>query len=301
MIVTRKIGDSLRRDGLWGTGKRCARAVWNRRRYLIHEPALALRGVPPRADFNRNRTRIAVQIHMYYPQLAEEMIEYTNRIPYRFDCYLSTDTPEKAEEVCRAFQRGSRAAKIEIGVYPNRGRDVAPFIAQLAPVIDNYDYLVHLHTKYSTHDDFGNGWRDYLLESLLASPRHIAAILEEFDRKAEIGLVFQRTYRKLKPYLGWRGNRSMAEKLFQRMGLELPDCKAPQFPVGDMFWARRSAIAPLLECGLTAHHFQEEAGQVEGTLAHCIERCWGCLAQARGYTFLRQYSSPSPGEPNHEE
>ena len=287
MNVTRKIRESLRRDGLWATGKWCARSLWDRHRYLIHEPALALLGVPPRADFDRGRTRIAVQIHMYYPQLAEEMIEYTNRIPYRFDCYLSTDTPEKAEEVRRAFQRGSRAGKIEVGVYPNRGRDVAPFLLQLAPVVDGYDYLLHLHTKYSAHNDFGNQWRAHLLHSLLASGEHVAALLAEMDKGRRAGIVFQRTFWRVKPSLGWKGNKKPARAFLARMSLADSLPGEPQFPAGDMFWAKTAAVLPVFRCGLTVEDFAEEDKQVDGTLAHCVERCWGCVAASQGYGCLR--------------
>ena len=67
-----------------------------------------------------------------------------------------------------------------------------------------------------------------------------------------------------------------------------------------MFWARTSAIAPIFECGLTLEDFPEELNQLDGTLAHCLERCWAIVAQAKGYHFVRvrAVSHPNKREEN---
>ncbi len=41
-----------------------------------------------------------------------------------------------------------------------------------------------------------------------------------------------------------------------------------------MFFARVDALKPLLSLGLTDDDFDIEAGQVDGTIAHAIERCF---------------------------
>lgn len=40
--------------------------------------------------------QIAIQIHMFFDELAEEVLQNVNQIPYPFDCYISTDTAEKS-------------------------------------------------------------------------------------------------------------------------------------------------------------------------------------------------------------
>lgn len=277
---------SLLKDGIKYTIKKTIITLWNFRRYFVHERCNKLHGLSY-IHADTAKTRIAVQIHIYYPNLTEEMIKFTNRIPFPFDCFLSTDTDEKSKEIREKFIRMSRASKIEVGVYPNRGRDVAPFLWQFGPYIHEYDFCCHLHTKYSAHDHFGNDWRHHLLSNLLPSPEHISAIINRFDSDSILGLVIPRTFWKLKPYLGWRNHQQAADKLFQRMRTKLPSCREPIFPVGNMFWARTKAILPIFECGLSVNDFHEESSQVEGTLAHCIERCWGCLVQASGYAVLR--------------
>lgn len=289
MSIIGRLRQSFTLKGFWSTLGHTACSLLNCWRLLTFEPALPLCGIPPRNDFDAQQTRIAVHIHMFYLTQMDEMIRYTNAIPYRFDCYISTDSSEKAEIISKRFGGESRASNIEVKVYPNQGRDVAPFLQQFAPHISEYDFCCHLHTKSSMHNGFGEHWRLYLLDSLLASPSYVAAIMQQFDEQSQLGLVYQRTYRSLKPYLGWHGNYAMAVTLFKRMKLCRPSHKAPKFPAGSMFWARTKAIAPIFECGLKTEDFEAENGQLEGTLAHCIERCWGCLVQEKGYALLRVY------------
>lgn len=287
--LIRRTNESLRKHGLLQTCRLGGRWIASRSRWLCYEPVCKIIPEQPSLVFEREDAspRIAVQIHLFYLELLDEMIEYTNHIPYRFDCYISTDTEEKASVARRQLATASHAVRTEVQVFANRGRDVAPFLLQLAPVIDSYDYVLHLHTKYSKHDDFGNIWRRKLLQSQLASTGHVAAVLDRMETDTALGLVFQRTYWRVKPSLGWKGNEEASRAFLARMGLEESMCRNPQFPAGDMFWAKTKAVLPVFRCGLTMDDFAEEAKQVDGTSAHCIERCWGCVVASQGYTYLR--------------
>lgn len=256
---------------------------------MICEPAITLAPVEPSVKFEdkANHVRIAVQIHLYYVDQIDEMIAYSNNIPYYYEYFISTDMTVKAVVIRACFRKASHTGHVEVAEYPNRGRDISPFVLQMTSNICEYDYLCHLHTKHSAHDRFGAKWRKLLLESLLASPGHVAALLALMETDSRMGLVFPKTYWRVKPYLDWRGNRAKSEALMKRMDLtaSLPDM--PQFPVGDMFWARTQAILPAFKCGLTMDDFPPEEQQLDGTTAHCLERCWGCIAQAKGFGYAR--------------
>lgn len=289
MQTIQRIKQELRKGGLGPFLRHMLHSLAGLRYNLVREPAEALQPCPATDAFmsTAKHVRIAVQIHLFYPQLAEELIEATNRIPYPFDCYISTDTQDKAAVIEQAFSAKSRAHQLEVKCYPNRGRDLAPFLCQLAPQLHAYDYVCHLHGKYSAHSAFGNEWRTYLLSQLLASPAHVAAMLARMEGEPSIGLVFPKTLKRLKRFGGWRGNRPQAVTLLKQMGLHLSLPRSPVYPAGNMFWARTDAVAPAFECGLSFADFPEEEGQTEGTTAHCLERCWVSIAQARGYGYLR--------------
>ena len=280
---------SLREKGMLRTAGMWMQWIVSRARFFTYEPVRKLHPIVPSPIFDRDdsRSRIAVQIHMYYLDLLDEMIDFTNLIPYRFDCYISTDSKDKADMIRQRFARDSKARRTEVRCFENVGRDVAPLILQMSPIISDYDYILHLHTKYSAHDHFGNQWRAHLLNSLLASEGHIAALLGIMEEDHRIGIIFQRTYWRVKPSLGWKGNKTTSKALFTRMGLKDIRLKEPQFPAGNMFWARTRAVLPLFRCDLTVEDFEHEAQQVDGTLAHSIERCWGYIAASQEYSYLR--------------
>ena len=56
-----------------------------------------------------------------------------------------------------------------------------------------------------------------------------------------------------------------------------------QFPAGSMFWFRVAALEGLDDLILGEDAFEPECGQIDGTLAHAIERFVALFAEQRGY------------------
>ena len=51
-----------------------------------------------------------------------------------------------------------------------------------------------------------------------------------------------------------------------------------------MFWLRPAALRPLLDGLLSMGEFQAEGGQLDGTLAHAVERILSLIARSAGFT-----------------
>ena len=54
-----------------------------------------------------------------------------------------------------------------------------------------------------------------------------------------------------------------------------------------MFWCRTDALRKLLELDLQFSDFDDEAGQIDGTLAHAMERAFLYAVEAQGYTWAK--------------
>ena len=59
------------------------------------------------------------------------------------------------------------------------------------------------------------------------------------------------------------------------------------FPAGTMFWARTKSISELFDLQLDKKDFPEEKGQVDGTIAHAIERLFGIIPAKKGYKVIQ--------------
>lgn len=230
--------------------------------------------------------RVAVVLHAFHIDLLPEFRAYLDHIPVPADLFISTDTEEKQAAVSTFFANWTNGS-VEVRVVPNRGRDVAPKLVGFAAVHDRYDYVLHLHTKVSAHEQRLAGWRGYLLDTLLGSPAVVHSVFEAFARAPRLGMLAPQHIEELRPWIRWGENHAQAENLAARMGFALPYAAPLDFPSGSMFWARSAALRPLLDLHLGFNDFQAEAGQTDGTLAHAIERLYFLVCERAGFDWLK--------------
>lgn len=248
---------------------------------------------------NRNTTplqwnkKIAVQIHLFYPDLCDEIITQLNYIPYEFDCYITTSDEEKKKIIEKEFSEKCYANKTIIEVTPNRGRDVAPFLVQMSKVIDEYDYICHIHSKKSKTVDYGNRWRRYLYHNLFGSRENLIQIFNEFETHEKLGIIYPEIYPIITDQINYYGNNlSNCKQQFKKLGIPKNYINEKLiFPAGTMFWAKKDAIEPLFKAKYQYSDFMKENNQIDATPAHAIERIICNLAFSRGYSYQKIFNN----------
>ncbi len=230
--------------------------------------------------------RLAVVCHMFHANLAGEFAGYLENIPAPFDVFVSTDSAFKQAVIEQAFAGWTRGA-VQVRVTPNRGRDIAPKLLGFRDVHAQYELVLHLHTKQSTHASVLANWRGFLLESLVGSTDVVASILDAFATQPQLGMVASQHFEPVRHWIQWGGNVPRARELAQRMGFDFDDRATLDFPSGSMFWARTAALKPLLDLQLSIDDFEEEQGHVDGTTAHAIERLYFLVCQQAGYDWIK--------------
>lgn len=239
----------------------------------------------------KEQPRIAVQAHMFYLETMEDIIPSLNEIPYSFDCYISTDTDEKAVKIRAEFEKSCTAKNVFVKVCENRGRDVGPFLEQMNDAVKQYDYIGHIHSKKTKTGDYGDGWRKYLFKHLFGNSEYLKCVFNEFEADEKLGILFPETYPLLIKQAEWGGNKPGCETLLKKLNIEIELPDEPVFPVGNMFWAKTEAVKSLFDARLTQKDFPEEAGQVNLTLGHQIERIWVYLAKNNGFKFGKIFNN----------
>lgn len=258
--------------------------------------ALAREGLPRRWEGMRlaqlsptpfavpGQPRIAVCLHLYYPELWPEFLNLLRGLPEPWDLFITV--PDfAATPMLRQIAADAPGARL----LPcrNRGRDVLPWLRLYASgALDNYDLVCKLHTKRSPHTSRGDKWRGALLQGLLggdggAGAARILAWLDEHPRVGVAGPAGQ----LLSPDdRHWAGSSALATRkaLATALGGQASSERAP-FVAGTMFWYRPAALMALKVLADNPDRFDPELGQSDGTLAHGVERAIGVVAQRAGF------------------
>ena len=237
------------------------------------------------APAHADRT-IAAVVHAFYPDVLEPLLARLETVPGTVDLFISTDTDAKRADIAAQTALWRRGT-VDIRVLPNRGRDIAAKFVGFRDVYERYDLFIHLHTKRSPHGGTPLArWRDYLVDNLLGSPEIIASVLHLFD-DPKVGIVFPQHLFDIRGIINWGYDYPHARDLMRRMGVAIDKNLILEFPSGSMFWGRCAAIRPLLDIDLQYADFPDEAGQVDGTIAHAIERIVLMAAESAGYEWLK--------------
>lgn len=231
--------------------------------------------------------KIAIQAHIFYLDLLDEMSAYCANMPYKFDALISIVDDSAENKVLNAFEKIPNVEKCIVRVVPNRGRDVAPFLVGFGDLLPQYDYIAHIHSKKSLYT--GNeqqNWRKYLFEALLGTPERLRKIFKAFDENPRVGLIYPQPS-PIMPYIActWLSNKSVGQNLLQRLQIPMPKTTYFDFPVGTMFWARGKALQKFFKLGLTVEDFPPEQKQNDGTIAHAFERSVALVTASEGMDF----------------
>lgn len=242
--------------------------------------------VPLNFDAPPVNFKVAAVVHIFYPELAAELKNLLLNIPCAVDVFISTTDEQKKSVIENVFSDFDRDT-VTIKIFENRGRDIAAAFVGFKDIYDNYDVCVHIHSKKSPHaENILSGWRDHLYKNLLGSPEIIAGILKILADE-NVGMVFPQYFNPIRTSINWGENYLVTKNFLRGLGIEIDNRHLIEFPAGSMFWFKPKALAPLLESNLTFDDFPEESGQIDGTLAHAIERAFLFIVETAGYTWIK--------------
>lgn len=260
-----------------------------------HVPVLIRTTVDKQKNWNDELSRnvmIAIQVHLFYPELIPEITSNLAVLKYPYDLYITTNSDDKAEQIKWEFAEFSVkepfCKNICVSVCENKGRDVVPFLKQMHEVYTEYKYICHIHTKKSKHFIFGDAWRNSLYTQLFGREENVEELLYLMQTDASVGVIYPTVHYKVEPYLNLGANKPLLRDLSNKLGIGnfLDLCKENEpllFPAGNMFWVRTAAVHQLFFHNIFDENIPEEENQTDGTIMHAIERIWCYVARFNGY------------------
>lgn len=250
---------------------------------------------------------LCLHIHCYYPELFPEFLPGLRHLPPSAHVVVTAVTEADAVYVANLLRRETLGPSHEVRVVANIGRDLKPFLVDCADIWSRFDIVGHLHTKLSPHIDWGTAWRRYLLDSLLGDASLVARAMSAFAADDQIGAIYPTNYFRIKEFTAVEQNARVIDTFLEAHGLARRRSDPQDFPAGSMAWYRTSALRPLAAILRDGDAFEEEAGRIDGTFAHALERIIGLFIAANGYRSLRyatrtrhrlpRLPSPPPRDP----
>ena len=184
---------------------------------------------------------VAVIAHIFFADLAREILHFLNSIPVPYSLYVSTDNAYKQRQIREQFAGRLLAVKdIDIRVTPNRGRNLGPLLIEFGGKALEYDYVCHIHGKRSGLITYGSAWRHQLFYGLLGNEDIVRSIFTMFAEEEKVGVIFPLPYRDVLPEYQWGSNKEATVELLMKLGVDVSviNDQPLEFPAGSMFWFR---------------------------------------------------------------
>lgn len=235
-------------------------------------------------DLGPASTPFALAIHGYHIDLLLQMLgsRLESDLKSKVTLFISVQRGMSTSVARYLDSRGWRFEVIEIS---NRGRDVLPFILHQLPRIEElgFEYFAKVHTKKSVHLKTGSDWGQWLGLEIL---EFIASGKAEKQLQSEPSLGLMAPAGAIAPMtLQLDKNVYWIETLLSHYELPIDKFIGGFFAAGTMMLGRVKAISPLLKLGLANDDFESEAGQLDGTLAHALERMFGAACILSGLSI----------------
>ena len=235
--------------------------------------------------------KIALFMHMYFPDLIDECYEYARNMPEHADVYITTNTEEKKQMILNKF-RELPCNQLKVTVVGNRGRDVGAFLVEAGSVIMDYDYVCQMHDKKVQQlkpGSVGAGFSYKCFENMLCSKDYVKNIIKTFEENSRLGMLMPPPPNHGEFYftlgMEWGPNFEITQKLAENLNIYVPidRNKEPVSPLGSVFWAKPKALKKLFAKKWKYEDFPEEPVESDGTILHAVERIYGLCVQSEGY------------------
>lgn len=235
------------------------------------------------------KTVVAVVVHLYYIDSWESISEKLKMIAtFPFDIFVSL--PSQSIDFKQTIQKTFPNAFVYES--PNRGRDVLPFIAIAnALYAKGYKHVLKLHSKKSTHRNDGDDWMSTILDALIPSQPTLQTGIIEALKDSKTGLIGPKgQYVSLRVNFEANGTHmtNIVKKIYSKQqahDILQVNREVYGFFAGTMFWVNLESIKPLMSKIATVRRFETEAGQIDATFAHALERLFCVIPEIEGKTI----------------
>lgn len=231
--------------------------------------------------------RIAVHLHMYYAEMWNDIrpyLENLNEFEFLLVVTVVKEDKKLSEEI-KLYHLNT-----VIIVVDNRGYDVGPFVEFLNRIdLNSYDLIFKIHTKNRKIDEktllnnrylSRTDWFKLLIAGIMGNRKIVRKNVAAFQLDKKMGMIGSK-------YL-IASNEACSKKVLDGVydilkKLEYSKLKKIKFVAGTMFIVRAELLEIIKKNFCLTDFGPTVASIKDGTLAHIMERCFGCIVILQGY------------------
>lgn len=238
-----------------------------------------------------NPLRILAVAHIFYPEMADHMLDALDRLPGAYDLTITTSDRERAEAIRDVLATRTARGTVDVRVVDsNDGRDQSAFLIACRDELlgGAYDLVVKIHSKRTPQDAFNPGrlFARQQVGNLLPSTEYVANVVGLFQREPGLGLAYPPMVHIGYGTMGhaWWSNKERFVDVAAELGVRVPvDEVSPLAPFGSMYFARPEALRLLVEHPWRYDEFGGTSAYKDGGLAHVLERMPSYAAGELGF------------------
>jgi lipopolysaccharide biosynthesis protein len=225
------------------------------------------------------QSNVLITCHIYHEEYIQRLAKLTQTYSDQMQFLVTTSKAEIKRDL-----DALGLVNLRVILTINRGRNFGPLLVDAASEMKKFKYVVHLHSKKSTHSSlaFSQAWADALWSALAENPKILQRFVSLFELTPDLSIGYPLITNLIHPrHFGWAGNYDQARSWHIENDIEMPNDPIP-FPAGGMFFMRTSDFQVILEHGWSFEDFPPESGELDGTTQHLIERLLGTLPISLG-------------------
>ncbi len=230
--------------------------------------------------------KVLVHLHLFYYNQTDYFIKKLKNITNcNWDLFVTfVEEDKNSINKIKKFKPDTIFKKVE-----NYGYDIYPFIQIIRSVnLDNYDYILKLHTKNYQEKLWLNGfkksgywWRNELVDSLIKNKIRFIKNLNYLNKHPKTGFICSKI-------MLWELGTKFAEDTYLLEDeLKLLDFKTKykKYCAGTMFIARSDIYKFLQSNKIDSNKFSQSLKtKSTGTIAHAYERIFTIATNEYGYS-----------------
>lgn len=223
-----------------------------------------------------SEAKIAIVIHIHYVDTLDLILRAIKRSALKnCDIYFTLTADAKANNAAQTIESTLQNAVIDS--FENKGRDILPFLRAVKKydLTEKYSAILKLHGKRTVAlPGYGAFWLIDSLQKLIPTNdsqiRDVLSMIEHCGVIGPAGQLFDYSPETDK-------NHKFAEEVMAIRNIAFDEKYSNYFFGGSMLWFNSATLELFTKMDKLESLFPEEGGQLDGTVAHAIERLFTIL------------------------